>query len=216
LLTIALVYVVGSRDYLGLGVVSPDTGGASIVNFFGLEHYNWSWALKIFFTVLALSTGFKGGEVTQLFFTGAALGNALSGPLGAPIDLFAGPGFVAIFAGAANTPLACTIMGIELFGAANTVYIATACFVAYLCSGHSGIYLSPRIGIPKTLSPLIPPDAALRQVRDLHAVSWPAPSLPIRLGRSQPTAAPRPALSLLIEKDCTAMKTPHKVTSKEA
>ncbi len=215
LLTIALVYGIGSRDYLGLGVIAPQVGGASIVNFFGPDHYPWSWALKILFTVLALSTGFKGGEVTPLFFIGAALGNALSGPLGAPTDLFAGLGFVAVFAGAANTPLACTIMGIELFGAANTVYIAAACFIAYLCSGHSGIYLSQRIGIPKTLSPLIPPDAALRQVRDLHTASWRAPSLPARLRHSRSAAAQHSGLSPLIKKDSADMKTPHSVTSKE-
>ena len=51
--------------------------------------------------------------------------------------------------GAANTPLACTIMGIELFGATHAVPIAVACFVAYICSGHNGIYLSQRIAVPK-------------------------------------------------------------------
>ena len=55
----------------------------------------------------------------------------------------------AVFAGAANTPLACTIMGIELFGATHAVPIAVACFVAYICSGHNGIYLSQRIAVPK-------------------------------------------------------------------
>ena len=78
--------------------------------------------------------------------------------MGAPTDLFAALGFVAIFAGASNTPLACTIMGIELFGATHTVYIAVACFIAYLCSGHSGIYLSQRVAVPKTTSGLLPPD----------------------------------------------------------
>ena len=71
--------------------------------------------------------------------------------LRAPVDLFAGLGFVAVFAGAANTPLACTIMGIELFGAGSAPYIAVACFVAYLVSGHSGIYLSQRIATPKVV-----------------------------------------------------------------
>jgi H+/Cl- antiporter ClcA len=179
-LTIALVYGIGSRDYLGLGVIAPEPGGASIVNFFGPHHYPWSWALKIVFTVTALSTGFKGGEVTPLFFVGAALGNALSGLFAAPVDLFAGLGFVAIFAGAANTPLACTFMGVELFGAANTVYIAAACFIAYLCSGHSGIYLSQRIGIPKTSSKPISSDAVLRHVRDRHAPTWRDLSLAMR------------------------------------
>ena len=118
----------------------------------------WSWAWKIAFTVITLSCGFKGGEVTPLFFIGAALGNALAGLLGAPPDLFAALGFVAVFAGAANTPLACMIMGVELFGSAHVIYIATACFVAYICSGHSGIYRAQRLGVSKTAVP--PPDAS--------------------------------------------------------
>ena len=100
------------------------------------------------FTVVTLGAGFKGGEVTPLFFIGAALGNALAGLLGAPPDLFAALGFVAIFAGATNTPLACTLMGIELFGATHSVYIATACFLAFLFSGRSSIYTSQRVAVP--------------------------------------------------------------------
>ncbi len=149
LAVIALVSVCGTRDYLGLGVWSPDPNALTIASFFGPDVHPWSWALKILFTTVTLATGFKGGEVTPLFFIGAALGNALAGLLGAPVDLMAGLGFVAVFAGAANTPLACTLMGIELFGAPHAVPIAIACFVAYLCSGHSGIYLSQRIAVPK-------------------------------------------------------------------
>ncbi len=166
-LVIALVHVLGTREYLGLGVSSPNPDDASILGFFGPHHFVWAWAWKLVFTVLSLATGFKGGEVTPLFFIGAGLGNAIAGFLGAPLDLFAALGFVAIFAGASNTPLACTIMGIELFGATHTVYIAVACFVAYLCSGHSGIYLSQRIGVPKTRGGALPPDIALRHAREL-------------------------------------------------
>src|SRR6202000_2081960 len=106
--------------------------GVSILSAFapgGATPFTWGW--KLLFTVVTLSAGFKGGEVTPLFFIGAALGNALGGLLGAPLDLFAALGFVAVFAGAANTPLACTIMGVELFGAEHIVPIAIACFVAY-------------------------------------------------------------------------------------
>ncbi|WP_158810921.1 DUF190 domain-containing protein [Beijerinckia sp. L45] len=166
LLVIALVYATGTREYLGLGVWSPNPNDASILAFFGPHHFDWAWAWKIVFTVVSLATGFKGGEVTPLFFIGAGLGHAIAGVLGAPIDLFAALGFVAIFAGASNTPLACTIMGIELFGATHTVYIAVACFLAYLCSGHSGIYLSQRIAVPKTASGQIPPETSLRQARE--------------------------------------------------
>ena len=103
--------------------------------------------------------------MTPLFFIGAALGNALSGPMGAPTDLLAGLGFVAVFAGASNTPLACTLMGIELFGAAHAPYLAAACFVAYLFSGHSGIYGSQRIAGPKTPRADIPDDVTLADLR---------------------------------------------------
>lgn len=149
-LVIGLVYLLGTRDYLGLSVRSPEVNGVSLVSVFQTGGVTpWSWWWKILFTAVTLSSGFKGGEVTPLFFIGAALGNILGVLLGAPVDLFAALGFVAVFAGAANTPLACTVMGIELFGAHHTVYFAFACFVAYFFSGHSGIYLAQRIGISK-------------------------------------------------------------------
>lgn len=149
-IVIALVAVVGTRDYLGIGVTSPDPGAVTILSAFTAGGATpWSWAWKLLFTAVTLGSGYKGGEVTPLFFIGATLGNALAWLLGAPVDLFAGLGFIAVFAGATNTPLACTIMGIELFGAGHTVYFAVACFVAYLFSGHAGIYSAQRIGVPK-------------------------------------------------------------------
>jgi H+/Cl- antiporter ClcA/PII-like signaling protein len=177
-IVIALAFWIGP-DYLGIGV-TPDprfphqicilscfqNGGAT----------DWSWWWKILFTAVTLSSGFKGGEVTPLFFIGAALGNVMGRMLNAPVDLFAGLGFIAVFAGATNTPVACTIMGVELFasghpdliGSGFIVYAATACFVAYLLSGHSGIYLSQRIGAPKLFSPDLPPDSSLRAARELQ------------------------------------------------
>jgi H+/Cl- antiporter ClcA len=167
LLVIGLFFLVGTSDYLGLGVSSPDPQAVTIVSLFQPpEIHYWSWFWKIIFTAVTLSAGFKGGEVTPLFFIGAALGNALAGVLGAPTDLFAALGFVAIFAGASNTPLACTLMGVELFGATHVIYIATACFLAYLFSGHSGIYLSQRIAVPKTGAGTLPPAISLRHMRE--------------------------------------------------
>lgn len=168
-LVIGLVWALGTRAYLGLGVWSAIPGDPTISGFFtGPVDYG-SWALKLLFTAVTLSAGYKGGEVTPLFFIGAALGNALGGLLGAPLDLFAALGFVAVFAGAANTPLACTIMGIELFGADHAVPIALACFIAYLCSGHNGIYLSQRIAVPKRASPGREVAATLREARSARA-----------------------------------------------
>ena len=149
-LVIGLVYVVGTRDYLGLGVNPGHEGAVTLLSAFQPGGATpWSWWWKLLFTAVTLAAGFKGGEVTPLFFIGAALGNTLAVLLGAPVDLFAGLGFIAVFAGAANTPLACTVMGIELFGAPYALYFAVACFVAYHFSGHSGIYRSQPVGVAK-------------------------------------------------------------------
>lgn len=146
---ISISYLIGTFDYLGLGVTNP-TSGVSIVSAFtqgGATHWSWFW--KLLLTAVTLGTGFKGGEVTPLFFIGAALGNTLALLSGAPVDLFAGLGLIAVFAGATNTPLACTIMGVELFGSENVLYYAVACFTAYYFSGHSGIYHSQRLAVSK-------------------------------------------------------------------
>lgn len=166
LVIIALVTVLHSRDYLGLGDSSPDAHAVTIASSFlpgGVD--TWSWFLKLVFTAITLGSGFKGGEVTPLFFIGATLGNVLAVLLHAPVDLFAALGFVAVFAGAANTPLACTLMALELFGSANAPYFAIACFVAYFFSGHSGIYSSQRIGIGKVRGLVLPLDASLHSLR---------------------------------------------------
>ncbi len=150
LVVIGLVYLVGTRDYLGLGVNGQDSNSVTILSSFTTGGATpWSWWWKLLFTAVTLAAGFKGGEVTPLFFIGAALGNTLALLLGAPVDLFAGLGFIAVFAGATNTPLACTLMGIELFGSHYAVYFAIACFVAYHFSGHAGIYSAQRLGVPK-------------------------------------------------------------------
>jgi len=149
-IVIGLVWLSGTRDYLGIGVVSPDPHGVSIVAAFSPGNVGWfSWGWKLIFTAVTLGAGFKGGEVTPLFFIGATLGHTLAGWFGVPVDLFAAMGFLAVFAGAANTPLACTVMGAELFGAAYLPYFAAACFLAYYFSGHAGIYRSQRIGVAK-------------------------------------------------------------------
>lgn len=166
LIVIALVHLLGTREHLGLGVHPPSDGDASIVTAFhpgGAAPWSWWW--KIVFTAVTIGSGFKGGEVTPLFFVGATLGNALAGPFGVPVDLLAGIGLVAVFAGATNTPLACTIMGVELFGAEHAAYFAVACFVAFLFSGRSGIYQSQRVG--RKVGRLgVPPDTTLREIRE--------------------------------------------------
>jgi H+/Cl- antiporter ClcA len=151
---IGLTLLLGRQDYLSLGVDAQFADSVIIPSAFhqgGAD--TWSWLWKTVYTTITLGTGFKGGEVTPLFYIGATLGNTLSQLLNAPVGLFAALGFIAVFAGATNTPLACTFMGIELFGGEYALYFAIACFTAYFFSGHSGIYTSQRIAIPKIFDP---------------------------------------------------------------
>lgn len=154
ILIIGISYLLGTFDYLGLGVTNPNHNGISIVSAFtagGADYLSWFW--KLLLTAITLGTGFKGGEVTPLFFIGATLGNTLAVLSGSPVDLFAGLGFVAVFAAATNTPLACTMMAVELFGSEHVIYYAIACFTAYYFSGHSGIYPAQRVAVSKFHTP---------------------------------------------------------------
>lgn len=136
------VWACGTDRYIGLGI-------DVIVEAFRHPLAPWDFLAKGVFTVASLGSGFKGGEVTPLFYIGATLGNALAPLLQLPFPLLAALGFVAVFAGAANTPLASTVMAIELFGAAIGPFAALACVVSYLFSGHTGIYKAQRLGQAK-------------------------------------------------------------------
>ena len=147
---IAAVVMWGNFDrYIGLGIpvmVEAFAHPLAPTDFLG----------KMVFTMASLGAGFKGGEVTPLFYIGATLGNALAPLLDVPFALLAAVGFVAVFAGAANTPIACTLMAMELFGAEVGVFAALACVMSYVCSGHAGIYRAQRVAHPKTQTPSQP------------------------------------------------------------
>lgn len=129
------IYFIGTTKYIGLGI-------ATLVESFSTTTEWYDFLIKILFTGFTLGAGFKGGEVTPLFFIGATLGSALSLVVPLPIALLAGMGFVAVFSGATHTPIACTIMGMELFGFESGLFIGIACVVAYFSSGSVGIYHS--------------------------------------------------------------------------
>jgi len=143
LVIIGLVLLVGNQDYLGLSL--PLAAHAIEGQPVGFEVF----LLKIVFTSVTLGTGFQGGEVTPLFVVGATLGAALGTVLGVPVEVLAAIGYVAVFAGAANTPLACTIMGVELFGSHLIVPIAAACVITFVFSSHRSIYGRQRVAVRK-------------------------------------------------------------------
>ena len=127
------IVVANSTKYIGLGI-------PSIMDAFNEPAGNFDFALKLLLTSLTLSAGFKGGEVTPLFFIGATLGNVLIWFIPLPMVLLAGMGFVAVFAGATHCVVASIIMGMELFGIQAGMYVGLASLAAYFASGRNGIY----------------------------------------------------------------------------
>ena len=127
------VWLTASDRYIGLGI-------PVILEAFAHPLPVLDALAKTAFTVVSLGTGFKGGEVTPLFYIGATLGNALAPLLQLPFAMLAALGFVGVFAGAAKTPLVGVVMAVELFGPAIAPYAALACLASYLCSGRAGIY----------------------------------------------------------------------------
>jgi H+/Cl- antiporter ClcA len=150
------VFALGTQRYIGLGI-------PTIVEAFQQQLPAWDFAGKMAFTIGSLGSGFKGGEVTPLFYIGATLGNALGPLLHMPFSMLAALGFVAVFAGAANTPLASTVMAIELFGPEIGPYAGIACVISYLFSGHTGIYRAQRVGHGKHQRP-VPEDVRLGEL----------------------------------------------------
>ena len=136
------VWALDGYRYIGLGI-------PTIVEAFQGPVAPWDFLGKLVFSVASLGAGFKGGEVTPLFYIGATLGNAMAPWLHLPVSMLTAIGFVAVFAGAANTPLATIVMAMELFGPAIGPLAAIACIASYLFSGHSGIYHAQRVGHSK-------------------------------------------------------------------
>jgi len=143
LVVLGLMVAVGTRQYLGLSLPLADAALA------GQQMGFQVFALKLLFTAVTLGSGFQGGEVTPLFVMGATLGAAVGHVLGVPIEVMAAVGYVAVFAGAANTPLTCTIMGAEIFGAGALIPIAIACVVSFVFSSHRSIFGTQRVAVTK-------------------------------------------------------------------
>lgn len=138
LLVVAGYWILGTNRYAGLGISVIEESLRQPLPVF-------DFLSKSVFTILTLGSGMKGGEVTPLLFIGATLGNSLGAVLPVGFSLLAALGFVGVFAGAANTPLACTLMAMEIFGPGIGLLALVTCYASWMVSGHHGIYKSQRI-----------------------------------------------------------------------
>jgi H+/Cl- antiporter ClcA len=172
LAVVAMWKAIGTSDYLGLGV-------PTIVRAFDDPQLPvYAFAAKLVFTAVTLASGFLGGEVTPLFFVGATLGNVLARLLGLPIALGAGVGVAAVFGSAANTPVALSVMTVELLGAPILPHAVIVCVIAYLLSGHRSIYPSQRLTRRKHGGGVLARAIALRDYQSLPPPPSAAPGAP--------------------------------------
>jgi H+/Cl- antiporter ClcA len=159
LLIIALTLIVGSRAYLGRGLPMVEQAFIGPVP-------PLAFLAKIVFTAITMGSGFRGGEVIPLFFVGATLGNTLAPMFNLPISFLAAIGMIAVFCGAANTPLSAFILGLELFEGEAALYFFIACIVSFIFSGHHGIYAAQKIYEPKSRMFNIPDGKRLTYVEE--------------------------------------------------
>lgn len=135
---VVLTLIVGTRDYNGAGmdVVTRAIGG---------EANAAAFLLKIIFTAITISAGFKGGEIVPAFFIGSTFGCTVAPLLGLAPSVAAAIGFTALFCGVVNCPVASIILALEVFGAQGILLFAIACSVSYMMSGCFGLYHSQKI-----------------------------------------------------------------------
>ena len=137
-LVILFTYLVGSRDYLGLG---NQVIHASFQDPAGMQVF----LLKILFTCLTLCAGYKGGEIVPTLFIGATLGSALSVFLGLPVDICAACGMVGVFCAVTNSPITSLLIAFELFGYAGMPFYCAVVAISYMISGYYSLYSAQKI-----------------------------------------------------------------------
>ena len=143
-LVLSLLILVVPTDYLGLSlpVMERALGGQP------MPYLGFLW--KALLVAVTLGSGFYGGIVTPQFVIGAVLGGAFSQLLGLEPAVGAAVGLVAVVASASNAPMAAILMGVELFGADSTLYVAGACVAAYLIIGHRSVYPAQQVAFSKS------------------------------------------------------------------
>lgn len=139
---IGILGLVASVLFLALHLGRYTGLGTNLISasFTGGQIYSYDWLLKLLLTVITLSAGYQGGEVTPLFAMGASLGVALSGLIGLPMELVAALGYASVFGSATNTFLAPIFIGGEVFGFANTPAFFIVCGIAYALNRQNSIY----------------------------------------------------------------------------
>lgn len=135
---VLLTLLCGTHDYNG-------AGGEVIARALEGEADWQAFLLKILFTAITLSCGFKGGEIVPTFFIGSTLGCVIAPLIGLPASFGAALGLIGMFCAVVNCPIASLLLSVELFGAERILLFAIVCAVSYMMSGTYSLYSSQKI-----------------------------------------------------------------------
>lgn len=136
ILLLSVVFSSGDYNGAGMNVISNAISGVSKPEAF---------LVKIVFTAITIAAGFKGGEIVPAFFVGSTLGCTLAGIIGLNPSLGASIGFIALFCGVVNCPVASLLLAVEVFGSDMLIVFAVVCAVSYMMSGRYSLYESQKI-----------------------------------------------------------------------
>lgn len=138
LVIVILTMMLRNTDYNGTGmnIISKAING---------ETKYEAFFLKIIFTAITISVGYKGGEIVPTFFIGSTFGCVAAKFLGIDPGFGAAIGLIALFCGVVNTLISSIILSIELFGADGVILFSIACGVSYMLSGYYSLYSSQKI-----------------------------------------------------------------------
>lgn len=147
---IVVLTLIFGEQYIGLGLGT--IGDALSQNPADYQDIHWyTFILKTIFTALSLGAGGSGGVITPIFYIGATSGNFFGSVISPDhISLFAALGFVSVVAATTNTPIATTIMAVELFGIDIAHYAALSAVISFLISGHRSIFSTQILAMKKS------------------------------------------------------------------
>ena len=143
IIIIGLTFIFSSK-YLGLGMNTTE----SILK--GGEIIWYAFIIKIIFTAITFNAGGSGGVVTPIFFIGASAGSLYAEIFHLDRATFAAFGALGLMAGATNTPIAASIMSMELFGTELAPYATIVCAISFLMTGHRSVYPYQLLSVKKS------------------------------------------------------------------
>lgn len=138
-LLVILTFLVGCHDYNGTGMHIIEKCVSE-----GLVKPE-AFLLKILFTAITLSAGYKGGEIVPTLFIGATFGCFFGPLIGLNASLSAGIGMTALFCGVTNCPITALLLAFEFFGYDGMPYFLLTIAFSYILSGYTGLYHSQKI-----------------------------------------------------------------------